>query len=545
MGADIAQLRAILDVKLMLDDRKPLNVGRRQNEQKKPRKAMTLLGMFIFFIVGCVYLFPLMVFADNRIMGLWAFLTLFLFMLTFSLITDFANVLVDTKDKIILFSRPVNDKTIFLSRMLHIFIYLFRMVFPMSLAAWGFIAYSMGWLAALLYPLVILLLVFMALFFVNGTYLLLLKVVKPARFKEIINYLQIAFSVVLFSTYYLLPRVMENAALQQVSVNDYPWVRWFPTYWLASVFSWVGTVPSVPVDRWLSLLAVAFPVFCLYASVRWLAPNFTGLLSEADTDAPPQKVVKKGGAGRYKRLAELFNRSSEARAGFTIAWLQTARSRTFKMRVYPSFAYVPIYFLYMFFINTNKPMSEVWASLSERSGVYLALLYMTSFVMLQALGYVVYSEQYKAAWIYYASPTSYPGKIMAGAYKAMWVKFFLPLFASVSLFVLYVWGLPALLDVVLALVNVMVFTLLIMRFSYRQLPFSQLEQMNNKAGKGLMRMLLTFLSVGIMGVGHFMAVNFWWLKLLFLLLSSALIWLIWDSFTKTTWDNLEGVEEDM
>ena len=51
MGADIEQLRAILNVRLTLDDRKPMGIGRQQ-KQKKDRKHVSLLNIFIFLVMG-------------------------------------------------------------------------------------------------------------------------------------------------------------------------------------------------------------------------------------------------------------------------------------------------------------------------------------------------------------------------------------------------------------------------------------------------------------------------------------------------------------
>src|SRR5947209_4725985 len=97
--ADVGQLRAILEVKLKMDDRKPLNFGR-QKQQKKDRKFTSILGMFVSFVTGIMYIFPL-IFINDLILSFTTFFSLFLFLLTFTLITDFSNVLIDTRDKYI------------------------------------------------------------------------------------------------------------------------------------------------------------------------------------------------------------------------------------------------------------------------------------------------------------------------------------------------------------------------------------------------------------------------------------------------------------
>ena len=116
MGADTEQLKAILGLRLTLDDRKPIAIGRQPGKKGK-MKYSSLLSAFIFLIMGGVYMLPLTVIED-RIFSLTFFFSMLLAIITFMLITDFSSILFDSRDKYILFPRPVSDRTIVLSRML-------------------------------------------------------------------------------------------------------------------------------------------------------------------------------------------------------------------------------------------------------------------------------------------------------------------------------------------------------------------------------------------------------------------------------------------
>jgi len=540
MGADIPQLTALLEVKLMQDDRKPMTFGRAR-KQKKDQKNGVWLNVFLSLVTGVVYLMPLIA-MKNLVFSLWAFYTLFLFMLSFLLITDFSNVLIDTRDKTILLPRPVNDQTLFLSRILHIFIYLFRLLLPMSLPGWVFLSMAYGWKAGFFFVIPLLLMVSIALFAVNGFYLLLLKLAKPERFKEVINYFQIAVSVLLFASYYLLPRVMNSAAVAGMTQEQFPWIRYFPSYWLASCWTWVFPGTGMAGSGWLSILAVVFPLGCIYATVKWLAPQFARNLGGLDAvELHTAKIKKQNREGFYKKLAYLVNKNDEARAGFMLAWLQTSRSRSFKMKVYPSFAYVPIYFAYLLF-NRDQSGSDVWHMMVQKK-FHLVLIYMSSFSMIQALNYLSISDQYKASWIYRALPVETPGKIMGGAFKAIWLKFYLPFFVAISVFILAIWGVPAISDLVLGLMNVTLFSLILMLMGSRTLPFSTVEQLSNSAGRTL-RVFGAFFIIGLFGFGHYMAVKFWMLKPLFLVLSGIALWLVWDSYSKSDWNAVKRAEDE-
>jgi ABC-2 type transport system permease protein len=503
-----------------------------------------VLGMMVSFFTGFIYVLPLAS-MEHHNSGLWMYYTMFLFLLSLMLITDFSTVLIDTRDKYIVLPQPVNDRTLFLSRMLHIFIYLFRIVLPMSLPGWISVGLIFGWKAAVWFPVPLLLLVFIALFVVIAVYLIMLRIASAEKFKETLSYFQIAFSIVLFA-FYLIPRTMDAAVLRQFDITHHIWAPATPPYWLAATYSWIAPLTEDhPLIPYLGLLAFALPALCLWATVKFLAPQFAARLGGLDAiesgETNRTQQISQKGAGFYGRLAHLLNRRPEAQAGFIMAWIQTARSRTFKMKVYPMFAYVPIYFVYLM-LQSRRPLREVWAELPH-SGKHIILLYMCSIVMLQAFAFMGISEQYKAAWIYRAMPLKEPGAIMAGSFKVVWVKFFLPFFAAISVFVLAVWGLPAISDVLLALVNVTLFAACVARVSYRRFPFSKIDQAASSGSKFL-RSLIGMLIPAALGVCHYFALHMLWLKCLFLVLSSILLWLVWDSYAHTDWAVIKSDDEE-
>ena len=205
------------------------------------------------------------------------------------------------------------------------------------------------------------------------------------------------------------------------------------------------------------------------------------------------------------------------------------------MRVFPTFAFIPVYFVY---ILTQNHTSFTHALLHLKDHhKHLILLYMSSFVMINALSYTTISDQYKAAWVYYATPLQIPGKVMLGAFKAIWIKYFLPFFIMIAAFVLWVWGAPAIIDIILALVNVTLFIACIARISQRHLPFSIMEQMKDR-GSRFVRSVLMMLIPFLLGFGHYFSMNLLWLKLLFLVLSAIMLWLVADSYSNTSWENM-------
>ena len=539
LGADTDQLSAILNMRLTLDNRRPIGFGRRQN-QKKDVKNGTLINSFVFTMMGCFYAIPVYVIND-RVISMALYFSIMLLMITLTLITDFSNALFDNRDKYTLFPRPINDRTLVLAKLLHVFIYLLRMVVPMSLAAWGTLAYLDGWKSALLFPFPLILMVFMALFLVNGVYLIILKLVKPERFKDIISYFQVVTSIIFFAFVYLRPRQMFSFNVDGASFShNYHWITYVPTYWLASYWSVLGYALPFCASLVQPILGVAVPFICAYVLVRFLAPEFTRKI--AGIDSAEVSLPGVGSQGKkvkasklYLILANLFNRNEAAKAGFILSWLQTSRSRTFRMKVYPSFAFIPIYFIYLL-TQGGSSISEAMTALPG-TAKFLLLLYMSSYVLISGMNYLIASDQYKAAWVFYASPVQTPGYIMIGAFKALCVKLFLPFFTAISLFSLWIWGWRILPDIFLALLNVLLLATCMARISFRQLPFSSMEQAKQTGGKVLKSLLAMFIPFTL-GAGHYFSLHIWWLKLTFTLLSSALLWLLWQSYTDTSWENV-------
>ena len=461
------------------------------------------------------------------------------------LITDFSNVLFDFRDKYILFPRPVNDRTLVLARLLHVFIYLFRIVLPMSLPTWIMLGYLDGWKSAALFPLPLIMMVFMALFIVNSVYLVVLKLAKPEKFKDIMNYFQVITSVIFFTSVYLMPRFFNPEHPHESSILNYAWLKFVPSYWLGVCWSWIGYPVELAGTSFLSILAIVFPLLCMYVLVKKLAPEFSRKISGIDaveTGEVAAQGTKRVPAGSfYKKLAYAFNKSDDAKAGFMIAWLQTSRSRSFRMRVYPTFAYIPVYFFYL--LTSRKTSIGITFSNLGNGHMNLLLLYMSSFVLISAMAYLTMSDQYKAGWIYYSTPVEKPGRIMIGAFKALWVKYFLPFFICIAAFVLYVWGMPSVIDIILALLNVTLFVACMARISYRHLPFSIMEQAK-QGGSRILKSFIVMIIPTMLGAGHYLSLDLWWLKLLFFVLSAILLWLVLDSYSNTSWDNMLKAETE-
>src|SRR5437588_9007533 len=72
------------------------------------------------------------------------YFSIFMVLMALTLISDFTTVLIDTRDQYILLPRPVNDRTITVSRILHISIYILRLALLQGAPALVFIGFIDG-----------------------------------------------------------------------------------------------------------------------------------------------------------------------------------------------------------------------------------------------------------------------------------------------------------------------------------------------------------------------------------------------------------------
>ncbi|RYE21611.1 MAG: hypothetical protein EOP42_25620, partial [Sphingobacteriaceae bacterium] len=126
------QLEIILSTKLLMDERRPSLFNSRKNV-KESKDTPAWLTMLITGLlgVGLACLIPL---SDSPLVGHTIYFAAFMVFLAITLISDFTNVLIDVRDNYIILPKPVSDVTLTLTRILHITIYLMKMVIALSLA---------------------------------------------------------------------------------------------------------------------------------------------------------------------------------------------------------------------------------------------------------------------------------------------------------------------------------------------------------------------------------------------------------------------------
>jgi len=536
MGVNIHQLKSILHTKLTMDDRRPNTLHQTQRRKNKPVSMATLGTMVMSALLGLIYLFAFSI-GSNVITNLTIYFSLFFFMLSASLISDFTSVLIDVRDTFIILPKPVSDKTVVVARLLHIFIHICKMVLPMSLAGFVYITTHYGIAGSLFFLVMIAFVTSFAIFFINALYILILRITTPQKFQSIISYVQIIFAIAIYASYQVFPRMIGDANLGSLDISSKPLIILYPIYWFACCWNVLYYMAGSSNEIIAAVLGLVLPVLSLYFVVKYLAPTFNNKLAMISSSSSEQAAVVKKGQRRASYsdfLAKLFTSSAAEKMGFLFTWKMAARSRDFKLKVYPSIGYLAVYVVIMFMNSKTMSLDQVREEGTRGKVLIISALYFTSLLLTMAINQMIYSDKYKASWVYYVSPLQKPGEIIMGGAKAAIFKFYIPIVVFITLAGLSLVGPKILPNIILGLFNELLIATVVVYVSNKMFPFSVYQNTNVKAGSFLRSLFVLFIS-GLIAVGHFFIYSVIPVVLICAVLSVVATWMMMGSIKNTSW----------
>lgn len=549
MGVNMQQLKAILTAKLIMDDRRPGSFQQmQQKKQKKPVRFATLSTMLIAVLVGIFFVFTFKV-GENYITRFSLYFSFYIAFLASLLISDFTSVLIDIRDNYIILPKPVSGQTFVLSRLLHIFIHVCKIVLPMMAPALVYLYATLGITAVAAYLPMILMATLFTIFLINALYILILKLTTPQKFQNIISYIQIAFAIFFYAAYQLVPRLMEKVQFKHFDLStSKPWAL-VPSYWFAVGWQQLyHFTSSLPLTFFL-LLSFIVPVMSLWVVVKYFAPSFnqklsliTGSTGEASPgDKTAIKKVEKTGYSEW--LASVFTKRGAEHMGFLFTWKMMLRSREFKMKVYPSIGYMIVIIVLMNFNMKTGSFRDVAANNSNGRVASLIIIYFGNLMLISALAQITLSDKFKAAWIFFVSPVKTPGNIISGAVKACIAQFYFPLALTTLIVLTALGGFKIVPNVLFGIANCLLVTAVSAYMTVKKLPFSAAPTTRD-AGGGFMRVLAVMIIGSVAGGLHYFLYNITPVIIILTLLSGGAAWFVFDGIRNYTWKKVYSTYND-
>lgn len=536
LGADYEVLRHIVEVKFIMQNRRPMAAFSHYNSRNQDQNANNsfwwmvgllgfvglFMGLCIFFIKDPYYAYSLP-FAYIMVMSV------------LTLVTDFSTLLLDTTDNAVLLPRPVNSRTILLARLVHITTYVLILSFGIAFFTLVFTLFKYGVLAFLVCVLAVILMAILSVFLTALLYMALMRFTSEERLKDIISYFQIVFTMVVTVGYQLIGRIFNWLDIESVEAAVRPWHYALPPLWMS------GTMQlSIKNDAnfWIfAVLTVAAPVASLWVLIRFLAPQFNEKIAQLGTGdgGGAEKVVLQNRHGFVSWLASKVTSNGIEKAIFELTWKITARDRRFKMHTYPSFgSMLPMVFV----LGKNIFNPAEWSSISEGYS-FLLIAYMTYIIGATFHSQTFFSEDFKAAWVYFSTPTDSPRDVVMGNIKAVILKFYTPFYLLIASFILWIWGYKVLDDLLLVYLLSCCMTLFeIILSSNIKLPFAKSPAEQKEAGQ-TMQLLILFILLPICGFGH------WGLTFIPYAVPAAcvvalfLVRILYKKYESLTWDKFD------
>lgn len=496
MGVDFDQLCSILKIKIRMDNRRSLSLSKKKKESNNQLWLQTFIYAFLGgFLVASTYLI------DDILVKYSLFFAFIMIMIAMLMISEFTNVLMDTRDNSILMPRPANSRTLVLAKILHIAFYILHMSLSLSLVMIITSFISDGFGATILLLFLIVLSALFTLFLTNIFYLGLMNVVNGQKLKDIIVYFQVAMAILFMGAYQLMPRIMESYNLSSIHMN----IEWYsyliPPVWMSSSMDAYINESYNSSHLIFSLLALCVPLLSLWFVVRVLGPNFNKALVQLDLASDKKgksKIQTKGKRQFIDRLSTFFCSNSEEAIAFKMVWLMSGRERKFKQTVYPAFGYIFI-FLLIFVFNSKEAFSMEAVVASKK---YLWFIYMPILLSFSVTQNLCYSDQAKSSWFYRALPLAQPGTILRGSFKSGMVKYYLPVHLLISALCLFIWGFSILDDLIYSALSIILISSLAQSWQQAKLPFTTERETQDIGGNFVKGILLLF-SAGLLGGIHY------------------------------------------
>ena len=420
-GVDFEQLIAIVGIKLTMDNRRNnASMMRGKGGQSKESNNRFLMTMFVYVLLGlsmAIYVG----FIGEPMVAMSIFNGFIMVMLAMTLITDYSSVLLDTADNMILLPRPVDSRTLFTARLTHITLYIGQILFAVSLVPTIVIGIKYGFLTVLVFLLTAVMSALFALFFTSILYLVIMRFTSAERLKDIINYLQIGMAIFIFAFYQLMPRLFNITDITNVTFEPSWWNPLVPPMWMGGTMDAFITGNFDAPHLILILLCFAVPILGLVMMNRSFSTFFSEKLAGLSTEFNPTETsttpsVSTPNLGDFStKLAPYITSSSVESGVFQFVWKQLSRDRKIRLRLYPQFAYffVMIIVIMFSFFRRSGGIETILAELPNTKW-YLMFIYLGSTTLSASLALVPYSDDFKAAWIYYALPVAKPGDVLLG-----------------------------------------------------------------------------------------------------------------------------------
>lgn len=532
---DYDVMRRILEVKLTLDSRRESVFEKSQGKNEETDSSF-LKSYWIYILMG-FFMIPFGFIGNSPFIGLNLFFGIILFMLISSMISDFSSVILDTKDKVILLTKPVSKETLTMARFIHIFIYLLTLMLMIAVPGILSFAYNYGILFGILLLFVMGLLCLLSILGTSFIYTILMRFFEGEKLKDIINIFQVFFVLTLNIGYQVLVRMFNFVDFEFVFTPKW-WTFLLPPAWFAAPFEMVFFSHFEIEYVILSVLAVIIPVVSLIIHIKIIAPGFEQYLSKLDT-VEKGKVENKNIWYRVRQsLDKLFSKTPTEKTFIKFTRIMLRKERSVKFKVYPllamAFAFPMIFMVMSAFDQDGVAFLQ---ALKDRSTVFY--FYLSTLMVSQLIMLTSFSDSYKGAWIYGVMPIKDKKEVLKGSIKGLLMTYLLPV-ATVFLCIgLYLYGIYAILDFLIIFSASFIAMMISFKTNKKKYPFSEKFTQDSQREGSTLNFFITAGVVGTCFIIHRFLQNNPLYLMIFAVIIIIFDLIMWQLAFKGSWETYE------
>lgn len=517
-GVDYDVFRLILNTKLTMDGRRKATVfnDNRKNKEDSNQfyKALIMYAFFGIFI-GLMLIFDV-----NKMYLMTIYFSAIMFMVLTIFISDFSYVILDVRDKNILFTKGVDNKTINAAKITHVVIYMIYLT--LALVGVSFIvSFKYGGLYSLIFILEIILLDIFMIIITALVYLFVLKFFDGEKLKDMINYVQIVLSIAIVVLYQVVPRLFGVIDVSNITYKEKIWHLLIPPMWFSAPLSIISGEGITLIKIIMCLLAIAIPIVSIIIYIK-LTPAFENNLQKLNNNE--DKIKEK-----HKLLIKINNllcKDNTERAFFNFSLGIMNSEREFKLKIYPNLALgIVLPIIFIFPAAGRGDMGNMFEHI-RNSRFYLSI-YMFALVIPNILVMLRYSERYLGAWIYEVAPIMKISSIFKGVIKAAIYKLMLGPYIILSIVFILIFGPKVIIHLIIAFLGFII--LVISNFSVLKKVFPFSEKFEAVGGsESLVTLLVSLACALILFVIHLVISKYLLLNFIYLILLIIIDLILWN-----------------
>jgi hypothetical protein len=289
-------------------------------------------------------------------------------------------------------------------------------------------------------------------------------------------------------------------------------------------------------------MGILIPIFSFIIYIRFVAPYFEGSLEKfkntSRLNCKKIRAIEKKDK-RSRKLSEIFCFNKLERAFYNFSKSYMSKDRKFKLQI-TSILAAALIMPIIFVINMTILMHSSGEFLSRlREHNYSYAFYTVVLMLSTIFPLAAFSENPNAAWIYRTLPIKSPETALRGTFKAMIVKYVIPIFIVCGCFSLYIWRLMIIPHIILIFLNLLILMILDFLITGKFMPFSREVTAMQSASK-MLALIITLVGSAIFCGIHLAFVKFIPFGIYInILLSGCLVSVLWVTAFRVKWRDIK------